>query len=114
MDVGKTFPPWDVDPGITSSRRIEQGCVEQVNFMVRTGMARSDHGTICEFRTAHRRARKALFLRVLPPCGEAGMVNPCHVALDRTKVRANESRHAAMRHARMVEAEPVWSRKVAE
>lgn len=68
--------------GIFSSRKLEQACEERVDFMALTGMAKPDHGTICQFRMDHREALSELFVPVLALCREAGMVKLGHVALD--------------------------------
>ena len=38
-------------------------------------------------------------------CARAGLVKVGHVALDGTKLKANASKHKAMRYGRMAEAE---------
>jgi len=91
--------------GVYSSRKIETACVERIDFMAVTAMAKPDHSTICDFRLRHRRALAELFVQVLRLCQKAGLVKLGHVALDSTKMRANASKHKAMSYGRMVKAE---------
>jgi len=91
--------------GVYSSRRIEKGCEERLDFMAVTGMAKPDHSRINEFRRRHRDALKGLFVQVLGLCREAGLAKLGHVSLDGTKVQANASKHAAMSYKRMQKAE---------
>lgn len=91
--------------GVYSSRKIETACVERIDFMAVTAMAKPDHSTICDFRLRHRRALAALFVQVLRLCQRAGLVKLGHVALDSTKMRGNASKHKAMSYGRMLKAE---------
>ena len=115
-DEARGFPPYHpammtalllyaYSQGVYSSRRIEKGCEERVDFMAVTGMSKPDHSRINEFRRRHRDALKGLFVQVLGLCREAGLVTLGHVSLDGTKVKANASKHAAMSYKRMQKAE---------
>lgn len=75
--------------GVFSSRRIEQACVERVDFMAITAGAKPDHSTVAKFRTDHREALEGLFVQVLSLCRDAGLAKLGHVALDGTKMKAN-------------------------
>jgi transposase len=100
--------------GIYSSRRIEKACIERLDFMAVTAMAKPDHSTVAEFRRRHRKALAGLFVEVLQLCREAGLVSLGHVALDGTKVKANASKHKAMSYGRMKEVEPKLVAEVEE
>src|SRR5438105_9378032 len=91
--------------GIYPSRRIAKACRERVDFMAVTGMQTPDFRTISDFRKRHMAALEQLFVQVLRLCQQAGLVKLGHVALDGTKVKANASKHKAMSHERMGEAE---------
>ncbi|HEU4394962.1 MAG TPA: IS1182 family transposase [Planctomycetota bacterium] len=91
--------------GVYSSRRLEQACLERVDFMAVTAMNKPDHSRISEFRRRHLGALQGLFVQVLGLCGKAGLVKLGHVALDGTKVKANASKHAAMSWSRMKKAD---------
>jgi len=98
--------------GVYSSRRIERACVERVDFMAVTGLAKPDHDTICTFRNEHRAALRELFVQVLQLCRDAGLAKLGHVALDGSKVKANASKHKAMSYKRMKDKEPALAAEV--
>ena len=83
--------------GIYSSCRIARACTERVDLMAIVGMDAPDFRTVNKFRKRHLKALGSLFRQVLRLCRKAGMVRMGHVALDGTKMRANVSRHKAMR-----------------
>jgi hypothetical protein len=92
--------------GVPSSRRIEERTQTDIAFRVPVAGHHPDHDPIAAFRKRHFKALAALFVQVEKFCREAGLVMLGTVALDGTKVRANASKHKAMRYGRMVEAEP--------
>ena len=53
---------------------IERACRGNVAFKVIAAMAAPDHSTVAEFRRRHEAAIGELFVSVLAPCGEAGLV----------------------------------------
>jgi transposase len=91
--------------GVYSSRKIEKGCHERLDFMAVTGMAKPDHSTISDFRRTHMKELSQLFVQVLQLCEKAGLVKLGHVSLDGTKMKANASKRKAMSYERMVEKE---------
>jgi transposase len=99
--------------GTPSSRRIEQATYEQVPYRVLAANQHPDHDTIAAFRQQHLPALAGLFTQVLGLCQRAGLVRLGHVALDGTKVLANASKHKAMSHGRMGEAERKLEQEVA-
>jgi transposase len=98
--------------GVYSSRKLEQACMERVDFMAVTAMSKPDHTRISEFRRRHLEALRGLFVQVLGLCGKAGLVKLGHVALDGTKVKANASKHAAMSWSRMKKADRELKKQV--
>ncbi len=78
---------------------------EDIAFRVLTANNTPDFRTISDFRKDHLEALTGLFLQVLALYQRAGLVKLGHVALDRTKVRANASKHKAMSYRRMKEKE---------
>lgn len=78
--------------GVSSSRRVERACREDLAFKVITAMEIPDHCTIAEFRRRHQDAIGELFVAVLAMCGEAGLVQVGEIAVDGTKIRANASK----------------------
>lgn len=77
--------------GVMSSRRIEQGCQNDIAFRVITANVQPDHTTIARFRRRHSEALKDLFVQTLRLCAEAGLVRVGLVALDGTKIAAAAS-----------------------
>ena len=55
-----------------------------------------DHDTIATFRRRFRKDIEALFVQVLLRAREMGVLKLGMVALDRTKIHANASRHSAL------------------
>jgi transposase len=100
--------------GITSSRKIERACYEDLAFRVLTGNQQPDHSRISEFRRRNLDALSALFVQILRLCQKAGMVSLGLVALDGTKVKANASKHKAMSHERMLKAEAQLEKEIEE
>ena len=91
--------------GVYSSRRIERACHEDVAFRVMMGNAQPYFTTINEFRRVHCEDFGALSVQVLKLCRGAKLVAHRHVAIDRTEVKANASKHKAMNYKRMLREE---------
>jgi transposase len=87
--------------GITSSRKLEKHCQEDVAFRVLAGNNQPDHRTISDFRKRHLRRLEHVFVEILQLCRKAGLVKFGHIALDGTKIKANASKHKAMSYGRM-------------
>ena len=83
--------------GLYSSRRIARACRERNDFVMIVALDPPDFRTISDFRKRHLKALGALFLQVLKLCEAAGLVKLGHVALDGTKIKANASKHKAMK-----------------
>lgn len=65
----------------------------------------SAHRTISDFRQRHLPEFRDVFVQVVQPARELGLVKLGTVAVDGSKVRANASKHKAMSYARMNEEE---------
>jgi transposase len=87
--------------GIPASRQIARKLEEDVAFRVLAANQRPDFRTLSDFRKQHLPALANLFVQVLKLCQRAGLVKLGHIALDRTKVKANASKHKAMSYGRM-------------
>jgi transposase len=85
---------WAYAQGVTSSRRIEAACWQDVAFRVICAGKAPDHVTIARFRAAFPGAVESLFAQVLVLCAKLGMGQLGTVALDGTKVAANASKAA--------------------
>jgi transposase len=78
--------------GIRSSRALEHACRYSKDFIWLMSGRTPDHDTIASFRRQHLRQFKALFRTTVAACVEAGMVSMKHVAVDGSRVEANNGR----------------------
>jgi transposase len=78
--------------GIRSSRKLEEACINRVDFLWLMDGRSPDHSTLCGFRTRFEAQLKALFKQVGRVAMEMGMVTLNQVTLDGTDIRANNSR----------------------
>jgi transposase len=85
---------WAYAQGLTSSRRIEAACWQDVSFRVICAGDVPDHVTIARFRAAFGGPVKDLFREVLVLCAKLGMGKLGTIALDGTKITANASKAA--------------------
>lgn len=90
--------------GVTSSRKIEAACGDDLAFRVIAVNQQPDHATIARFRGDNEAELENLFVEALKLCAEAGLVKIGKVALDGTKFKANASL-AANRTAKHIEEE---------
>src|SRR5260370_23211361 len=95
-----------------SFRRIQKRLVEDVAFRVLAAGNQPDFRTISDFRKLHLQALEELFQQVLRLVLEVGALKLGRVALDGSKVKANASKHKAMSHGRMEEAEKLLRKEV--
>src|ERR1700752_3429424 len=79
---------WAYANEVSSSRKMERLCGQDVAFRVICGGNLPDHVTIARFRGHFAAAVQALFAEVLVLCARLGMGQLGMVALDGTKVRA--------------------------
>ena len=93
-DMLVTLLIWAYANGITSSRRIERLCEQDVAFRVICAGHVPDHVTIARFRQQFAETAAALFAQVLLLCARLGMGQVGTVALDGTKIAANASKDA--------------------
>ena len=91
--------------GTFSSRKIARKLHEDVAFRVLAAENFPAHRTIREFRALHLDEFTELFTQVVRQAREMGLVKLGTIAVEVTKVKANASRHKAMRYGRMQAAE---------
>ena len=89
-----TLLVWAYANGITSSRRIERLCGQDVAFRVICAGRAPDHVTMARFRQQFADTAAGLFAQVLVLCARLGMGQVGVVALDGTKIAANASKDA--------------------
>ena len=91
--------------GTFSSRKIARKLEEDVAYRVLAAGRVPAHRTIAECRQQPLAAFHALFVQVVRIAREAGVVQLGTLAIDGTKVKANASKHKAMRYGRMRDEE---------
>jgi len=91
--------------GVFSSRKIQNGLIEDVAFRVLAAGNQPDFRTISDFRKIHLEALQGLFEQVLKLALTLGARKLGRVALDGSKIKANASKHKAMSYKRMKEEE---------
>jgi len=93
-DMLVTLLVWAYANRVTSSRRVERLCGQDLAFRVICGGNLPDHATIARFRKDFSEAVPALFAEVLGLCALLGMGKVGVVALDGTKIAASASKSA--------------------
>jgi transposase len=93
-DMLLTLLVWAYANGITSSRRIERLCQQDLAFMVICARRAPDHVTVARFRQQFAQTAAPFFAQVLLLCARMGMGQVGVVAIDGTKIAADASRDA--------------------
>ncbi len=93
-DMLLTLLVWAYANGVTSSRRIERLCQQDLAFMVICPGRAPDHVTAARFRQQFAETAAPLFAQVLVLCARLGMGRVGVVALDGTKIAADASKDA--------------------
>jgi transposase len=78
--------------GIRSSRQLEYACINNRDFIWLMSGRTPDHDTIADFRRVNIRSFKSIFRTSVAACIEAGLADLKRVAVDGTRVEANNSR----------------------
>src|SRR6202521_4431716 len=91
--------------GVFSSRRLQPRLAEDIAFRVLAAGNAPIFRTISDFRKIHLATLEGLFEQVLKIALQAGAMKLGRVAVDGTKVKANDSKHKAMSYDRMKEKE---------
>jgi len=84
--------------GLIGSRRIEQACRENVQFMALSGEAKPDHATLAAFISRSPEAIQAVFQEVLLVCEQSGLIGREMFAIDGVKLPSNASKERSGRH----------------
>ena len=99
--------------GVYSGREIARRLRWDLRFRYLAGGQEPDFRTINRFRVRHRLDFAVLFTETVRTARASGMGKLGRVAIDGTKIRANTSRHKAMSHGRMVQAEAELEAEIA-
>ncbi len=91
--------------GVYSGREIARRMRWDLRFRYLAGGLEPDFRTLNRFRVRHREDFEALFRLTVKSARASGLAKLGRIAIDGTKIRANTSRHKAMSHQRMKQAE---------
>ncbi|MBW2424333.1 MAG: transposase [Deltaproteobacteria bacterium] len=100
--------------GVYSGREIARRLRWDLRFRYLAGGLTPDFRTINRFRIRHREDFAYVFRETVHTARASGMAQLGRVAIDGTKIRANTSRHKAMSHGRMDQAEVQLEAEIAE
>jgi transposase len=100
--------------GVYSGREIAQRVRWDLRFRYLAGGLTPDFRTINRFRVRHREDFAAVFRQTVRTARASGLCKLGRVAIDGSKIRANTSRHKAMSHARMKQAEAQLEDEIAQ
>lgn len=87
--------------GITSSRRIEALCRENVTFMALSGDQHPDHSTVSDFVSRSPQDIAELFGQVVLMCDQLGLIGKAMFAIDGCKLPSNASKEWSGTHAEL-------------
>jgi transposase len=87
--------------GIRSSRKLEDACINRIDFLWLTEGRSIDHSTLAGFRVKFAEELKGMFRQIGRVAIGLGMVNLNQVALDGTVKRASNSRCAVSRKVKL-------------
>ncbi len=100
--------------GVYSGREITRRLRWDLRFRYLAGGQTPDFRTINRFRVRHRLDFAVVFVQTVRTARASGLGQLGRVAIDGTKIRANTSRHKAMSHGRMEQAEAQLEAEMAE
>jgi transposase len=100
--------------GVYSGREIARRLRWDLRFRYLAGGLSPDFRTINRFRIRHREDFAQVFRETVHTARASGLSQLGRVAIDGTKIRANTSRHKAMSHGRMDQAEAQLEAEIAE
>jgi transposase len=100
--------------GVYSGREIAQRVRWDLRFRYLAGGLSPDFRTINRFRVRHREDFAEVFRQTVRTARASGLGKLGRVAIDGSKIRANTSRHKAMSHQRMKEAEAQLEDEIAQ
>ena len=98
--------------GVRSSRRIERECNRNVELIWLTEGLAPDFKTIADFRKDNRKALTAVFKEFLQMCERMELVQFGTLAIDGTKIRAQNSGNGIYRRERMEQIEKQIQEKI--
>lgn len=100
--------------GVYSGREIARRLRWDLRFRYLAGGLTPDFRTINRFRVRHREDFAEVFRQTVRTARASGLGKLGRVAIDGSRIRANTSRHKAMSHARLVQAEERLEDEIAQ
>jgi len=100
--------------GVYSGREIAQRLRWDLRFRYLAGGLYPDFRTINRFRVRHRDDFEEVFRQTVRTARASGLGKLGRVSIDGTKIRANTSRHKAMSHTRIQQAEEALEDEIAQ
>jgi transposase len=100
--------------GVYSGRELARRLHWDLRFRFLAGELRPDFRTINRFRVRHQSDFVLVLRESIEIAQASGLARLGRVAIDGTKIRANTSRHKAMSHGRMEEAEERLDEEIAQ
>jgi transposase len=104
---------WGYLPGVRSSRKLARLAQQEATGVYLAGGGQPDYRTLARFRRNNGAAFTVVFQETVVLALRLGLAKLGHVALDGTKLRANTSKHTAMRYGRMKEREAQLEQAIA-
>lgn len=99
--------------GVFGSRQLERATYDSVAFRYVAANEHPDHDTLNTFRKRFLPQIEGLLVQVLLIAQAMKLVSLGHIALDGTKVKANASRHSALRYGHSLKREQRLRQEVA-
>ena len=96
--------------GIVSSRKMAQGCRQDLGFMYLSKMYQPDYRTISDFRKNNLSQLEEYFVEILKICNELGMLKSGVISIDGSKFRAN----ASSKRSKTLQQYKKWEKKLRE
>ena len=87
--------------GITSSRRIESVCRENITFMALSADLQPDHSTVADFISRSPEAIADLFSQIVLMCDELDLIGKDMFAIDGCKLPSNAAKEWSGTHAEL-------------
>ena len=94
--------------GVVSSRKIAQGCVQDLGFMYLSKLYKPDFRTISDFRKNNLKLLEGYFVDILKYCNELGMLSSGVISIDGSKFRAN----ASSKRSKTLEQYKAWEKRL--
>ena len=96
---------WGYLHGVRSSRKLARLARQEATFVYLAGGGQPNYRTLARFRRENAAAFRTIFQETVVLALRLGLARLGHVALDGTKLKAQQSKHKAMSYGRMRQRE---------